>query len=107
MAPLVDDAAYGDLTDYVGVPPGAYTLNVTPGDDNSTVVASFAADLSGLAGGAAVVLASGLAQMMPAGTSQRIQIDGTNLASGMYLYRLTARMDTDVQIQTGRMTLLK
>ena len=59
VATLVDNAAYGDLTDYIGVPPGAYTLDVTPGDANETVVASFTADLSGLAGGAAVVLASG------------------------------------------------
>ncbi len=56
---LVPDAGYGDLTSYVAVPPAVYTLDVTPGADNSTIVASFRADLSGLAGGAAVVFASG------------------------------------------------
>lgn len=56
---LVPDAGYGDLTGYVAVPPAVYTLDVTPGADNTTVVASFQADLSGLAGGAAVVFASG------------------------------------------------
>ena len=56
---LVDDAAYGDLTDYFSVPAGAYTLDITPGGDNGTIVASFAADLSGLGGGAAIVFASG------------------------------------------------
>ncbi len=59
VATLVDDAAYGDITNYISVPAGAYTLDVTPANDNSTIVASFAADLSGLAGGAAVVFASG------------------------------------------------
>jgi len=59
VATLVDDAAYGDLTGYIAVPAAAYTLDVTPGSDNATIVASFGADLSGLAGGAAVVFASG------------------------------------------------
>jgi hypothetical protein len=56
---LVDDAAYGDITDYISVPPASYTLDITPGNDNNTIVASFEADLSGLGGGAAIVLASG------------------------------------------------
>jgi hypothetical protein len=56
---LVDDAKYKDITDYITVPAGEYTLDVTPGSDNSTIVASFAADLSGLGGGSAVVFASG------------------------------------------------
>ena len=60
MGTLVDDAAaYGDMTPYFSVPAGTYTLDITPASDNSTVVASFTADLSGLGGGAAVVFASG------------------------------------------------
>ena len=59
VATLVDDAAYGDITNYITVPPASYILDVTPGNDNSTIVASFDADLSGLGGGAAVVFASG------------------------------------------------
>jgi hypothetical protein len=59
VATLVDDAAYGDMTSYLSVPPASYVLDVTPGNDNSTIVASFEADLSGLGGGAAVVFASG------------------------------------------------
>jgi len=59
VATLVDDAAYGDITNYITVPPASYILDVTPGNDNSTIVASFEADLSGLGGGAAVVFASG------------------------------------------------
>ena len=56
---IVDNAAYGDITPYITVPAAAYTLQVTPGNDNNTVVASFIADLSSLGGGAAVVFASG------------------------------------------------
>ncbi|RQW02925.1 DUF4397 domain-containing protein [candidate division KSB1 bacterium] len=56
---VVEDAAYGDMTDYLSVPAAEYILDVTPADDNETVVASFVADVSGLAGGAAAVFASG------------------------------------------------
>lgn len=56
---LVDNASYSNITPYLSVPPAAYSLNITPGGNNSVIVASFAADLSSLAGGAGVVLASG------------------------------------------------
>lgn len=59
VAALVDNAAYGDITDYITVPPASYILDVTPGNANSTIVASFEADLSGLGGGSAAVFASG------------------------------------------------
>ena len=59
VATLVDDAAYGDMTGYASVNAGRYMLDVTPGGDNSTIVATFEADLSGLGGGVAVVFASG------------------------------------------------
>lgn len=55
---LVDDATYGDITGYIGVAPGAYTLDVTTADGSATA-ATFVADLSGAAGGALTVLASG------------------------------------------------
>lgn len=57
---LFDDASYGDYQGYVNVPATAYQLNITPGDDNNTVVKSYDVDLSGLEGGAATVFASGL-----------------------------------------------
>ncbi|MBK6839579.1 MAG: DUF4397 domain-containing protein [Bacteroidetes bacterium] len=59
VATLVDDAAYGDLTAYISAPPSVYTLDVTPGANNSVIVATFSANLSTLGGGAAVVFASG------------------------------------------------
>ncbi len=58
-AVLVDNAQYSNITNYLSVPPAAYKLDITPGNDNATIVASFTADLSTLGGGAAVVLASG------------------------------------------------
>ncbi|HUV31750.1 MAG TPA: DUF4397 domain-containing protein [Acidobacteriota bacterium] len=57
--PLVEDLAYGDMTDYLNVGSSNYILDITPGDDNATVLASYEADLTGLGGGAAVVFASG------------------------------------------------
>ena len=56
---LIDDLTYGDFSSYKSLYPMKYVLEVTPGGDNSVVVASFEADLSGLGGGAAVVFASG------------------------------------------------
>jgi hypothetical protein len=56
---LFDDLSYGSFSCYRAVLPWSYTLDVTPGNDNSTVVASFEANLFGLGGGAAVVFASG------------------------------------------------
>lgn len=59
VATLVDNAAYGDITGYIPVPAANYLLDVTPGNDNNTIVATFEADLTGLTGGAAAVFASG------------------------------------------------
>jgi len=56
---LIDNLAYGTGTGYVALAPDVYDLAVrASGDPN--VVATFRADLSGLAGGAAQVFASGL-----------------------------------------------
>lgn len=55
---LVNNAAYSDMTGYIAVPPAKYLLDVK--DSSGTVrVATFSADLSGLANGAAIVFASG------------------------------------------------
>jgi len=56
---LFNDLAYGEYSSYRPVAPMSYKLEVTPGNDNDTVVAAYEADLTGLAGGAAVVFASG------------------------------------------------
>jgi hypothetical protein len=60
-AVLYDNVAYDGFSNgYLNVPAGEYVLDITPAEDNSNVVASYLADISGLEGGAAVVFASGL-----------------------------------------------
>ncbi|MFN6039716.1 MAG: DUF4397 domain-containing protein [Bacteroidota bacterium] len=56
---LVNDAPYAAITGYITVPAASYILNVTPGNNNSVIVASFLADLTTLGGQSAVILASG------------------------------------------------
>lgn len=55
---LFDDVTYGDISVYLEAPAQPLRLVITPGDAD-TPVAAFQADLSGLGGGAATVLASG------------------------------------------------
>lgn len=58
--PAVSNLAYTDFTaGYLALPPASYDLSVTPAGMNSSVVATFTADASTLAGGAGVILASG------------------------------------------------
>jgi hypothetical protein len=58
-APIINDASYGDFQGYLEVPAASYDLDVTPGNDNNTVVASYRADLSFWKGRTAVIFASG------------------------------------------------
>lgn len=58
VATLVEDAAYSDISIYMSVPAASYTIDIAPAA-GSPVIAAFTADLSGLAGGSAVVFASG------------------------------------------------
>ncbi|MDW3647613.1 MAG: DUF4397 domain-containing protein [Bacteroidia bacterium] len=58
-ATLIDDLAYGTFQGYAAVAPTKYILDITPYNDNSTVVISYFVDLSTLGGGAATVFASG------------------------------------------------
>ena len=58
VAWLVDNAAYGDITNYISVPAAEYTLDLTL-SDGVTLVQSYIADLSTLGGGSAAVFASG------------------------------------------------
>ena len=56
---FVDDAAYTDITGYLGAPAGQVTLEVTPGNDNSTVLYEYEQDLSGFSDTPLTVIASG------------------------------------------------
>ncbi len=58
-ATLADDLDYGQSTGYQVLPPAIFQLDVTPGNDNTTILGTFEADLTGLTGGTAVVCASG------------------------------------------------
>ena len=55
---IVDDAIYGEFGDYVNVPPGAYAIEVTSANGDTSFGQVFA-DVSALGGQAATVLASG------------------------------------------------
>jgi len=56
---LFNNLSYGEFSPYRNVHADNYILDVTPRDDNSVVVASFEADLSGFGGQTTVVFASG------------------------------------------------
>ncbi|MEL6866130.1 MAG: DUF4397 domain-containing protein, partial [Bacteroidota bacterium] len=59
-APIIDDVSFGEFQGYLNIPANnVYTLDVTPGNDNNTVVASYTADLSFWSGRTAVIFASG------------------------------------------------
>ncbi len=76
VATLVDDFTFGDFRGYVDVPPAKYTLDVTLADQSATA-ASFKANLKGLGGGAAVVLATGFLGEKPPFGLIAVLPDGT------------------------------
>lgn len=75
---LFDNIEYGTFSDYASVPPAAYILDVTPAEDNETVVKKYDADITTLTGQAATVFASGfLAEGAPEFEAWVALIDGT------------------------------
>jgi len=56
---IISGFSYGDFTDYLSVPAGVYELEVTPAGAPENALFTFTADISGLGGGAATILASG------------------------------------------------
>ena len=76
---FVEDLAYPNVTDYLSVAPDVYVLAVAPANE-TPAVGTFTADLSGAAGGAVTVLASGFltpGQDEPALTLLAVFPDGT------------------------------
>jgi len=60
MGPIVvDDLAYGEFTGYANLPATDLVLEITPGNDNETVVVAYDAPLSLLDGAGVVIFASG------------------------------------------------
>ena len=47
------------------------------------------------------------AQTMEAGVNRTVELDGLSLASGSYLYRMIAEMESGVQVRIGHMVLIK
>jgi hypothetical protein len=56
---ILGNLAYGEFTPYLSLDPGIYDLSIRPAG-SPTVIVTYRADLSGLAGGAAYLFASGL-----------------------------------------------
>ena len=81
---LVDDAAYGDISDYHSLPAVEYTFDTTLGDNDSTIVSTFDVDLSGLDGSSAIFFTSGF--LIP-GNNNNGEASGLSaaLASGTVL----------------------
>ncbi|MEM6965204.1 MAG: DUF4397 domain-containing protein [Bacteroidota bacterium] len=58
-APIFDDVEYGEFVDYLELPAGAYTVGVTPADNNANVIAEYSKDFEFWKGQTAVIFASG------------------------------------------------
>jgi hypothetical protein len=74
--PLIQDLQFGEATEFLNVPSAAYQLNITPGNDNLTIVKRYRAPLNGLPVTAATVFASGF--LNPA------NVTGTTNAFGLW-----------------------
>jgi Domain of unknown function (DUF4397)/Secretion system C-terminal sorting domain/Beta-propeller repeat len=57
--PLIDNLAFSEVNPFITVPAAEYILNITPANDNATILASFRAPLNALPVSAATVFASG------------------------------------------------
>ncbi|MCC5927081.1 MAG: DUF4397 domain-containing protein [Bacteroidetes bacterium] len=58
-AVLAGALSYGDVSEYLSVPADEYVVDLTVAGDGSAVVATYTLDVSGLAGGSALAIASG------------------------------------------------
>jgi hypothetical protein len=56
---LVEDAGYGDMTEYLSFDEGVVVLEITPAGDNDSPLSTVEVDLTGVPDSSAVVLASG------------------------------------------------
>jgi hypothetical protein len=74
---LFNDVSFGSFTDYLSVPAASYVVQITPANDNNTIVKNYLADLSGAAGRAATVYASGYLGGQPGFETWVAFADGT------------------------------
>lgn len=62
---LFDNVNFGEFGNNLSVPPADYVVNVTPANDNNTIVASYRAELSTIGGQFITVFASGYLNNTP------------------------------------------
>lgn len=91
---LFDDLEYNTITRYIQVPPAAYEVDIRLADGVTTVV-TYDVDLSGLAGGNAVVFASGLLGGSPAFGLYAALPDGTVIAFPEAAMRLAGTVEIE------------
>ena len=74
---IYDNITFGEFTDYLSVPAAQYTIQITPANDNTTVVKTYIADASTFAGEAATLYASGYLTDQPKFEVWAVFADGT------------------------------
>jgi hypothetical protein len=74
---IFDNIEFGEYSDYVSLAPNNYIVEVTPADDNGTVVKSYKADFADLTGEAITLFASGYLGSQPAFQVWVAEADGT------------------------------
>lgn len=82
---IFDNIAFGEYSDYLSVPAAEYVIQVTPFNDNNTVVATYTADLSSLGGQAATVFASGFLASEPGFEVWVALTDGTTFPLPLFV----------------------
>ncbi len=74
---IYDNITFGEFTDYLSVPAAQYTIQITPANDNTTVVKTYIADATTFAGEAATLYASGYLTDQPKFEVWAVFADGT------------------------------
>jgi hypothetical protein len=74
---IFDNIEFGEFADYLSVPPSDYVIQITPSNDNNTVVKTYLAELGATAGLAGTVYASGYLASTPAFETWVAFSDGT------------------------------
>jgi len=116
---IIEGFSYSDFSGYLSVPADVYQLDVTLGGQPEEVVASFNADISGLGGGAALIIASGfldpaanqdgpafgLIAVLPDGTVIELPVPGMASIQMVHNVADPVAQIVDVYIDTGDETM--
>jgi hypothetical protein len=85
--PAFDDLDYGQASAYISVTPTLSSLDITPANDNSTVIGNFEADLSALAGQSLVLVASGFLDPDKNESAQRLGLFAAKADGGVVNFK--------------------